>query len=82
MNELATRVPAQLELLVGARKLVETSVSENTGQACSGVPPRFYATDLEQSGAGTAAYLTGLFEEGRSHIRQGSVLICKPATDL
>jgi len=30
VNELATRTPAQLELLVGARKLVEASVSENT----------------------------------------------------
>ena len=41
MNELATRVPAQLELPVGARKFVETSVSENTGQAYSSVPHRF-----------------------------------------
>ncbi len=43
MNELATRTPAELELSVSARELVEVSVNENTRRAYTGALTRFDA---------------------------------------
>lgn len=55
--------PAQLELPVGACKLVGASVSESTGQACSSVPHRFMPPTSSRAVPGPLP-TSGLFEEG------------------
>ena len=75
MNDLATRPTRTADILVlpdSTRDLVEASVSPNTRRAYAGVWRRFDEFQrnrlgrLEADDAGVAAYLTGLFESGRS----------------
>ncbi len=66
MTTLATRPPDQLAIPSTTRDLVEASVSANTRRAYASVWRRFDATGLEADDAGIAAYLTGLYEAGRS----------------
>ena len=72
MAELTTRVPVDpktlslLELPLGARELVEASVSANTRRAYTSALKRFDESGHGTDDAGVAAYLTSLFELGRA----------------
>ena len=79
MNELATRTPAQLELPVGARKLVEASVNENT-RAYSSVPHRFMPPTLSRAVPGPPPTSPACSRRGAPiSVKE---VICKPVTNL